>query len=63
MAVEPSHARRGIGRALLDAVEALARERGIPHLSLMVTDENAAARALYDRAGFATERRLLTKAL
>jgi ribosomal protein S18 acetylase RimI-like enzyme len=63
MAVEPAFARRGIGRALLDAVESLARDRGIPHLSLMVTDENDAARALYDRAGFATERRLMTKAL
>jgi ribosomal protein S18 acetylase RimI-like enzyme len=62
-AVEPAHARRGIGRALLDAVEALARERNIPHVSLIVTDENVAARALYERAGFATERRLMTKAL
>ena len=63
MAVEPRFQRRGIGRALLDAVEALARERGIPHLSLMVTDENVRARDLYARAGFGTERRLMTKAL
>jgi ribosomal protein S18 acetylase RimI-like enzyme len=63
MAVEPSFARRGIGRALLEAIESLARDRGIPHVSLMVTDENDAARALYDAAGFATERRLMTKVL
>ena len=63
MAVEPASSRRGVGRALLDAVEAIARERGIPHISLMVTEENVAARALYATAGFATERRLLTKAL
>jgi ribosomal protein S18 acetylase RimI-like enzyme len=61
MAVEPSFVRRGIGRALLDAVEALARERRIPHVSLMVTDENRAALALYGAGGFVTERRLMTK--
>ncbi len=63
MAVEPAMQRRGVGRALLDALETLTRERGIPHLSLMVTDENIAARQLYERAGFVTERRLVTKAL
>jgi ribosomal protein S18 acetylase RimI-like enzyme len=63
MAVEPELWRRGIGRALLEASEALARERGIPHVSLMVTEENAAARELYARAGFVTERRLMTKPL
>jgi ribosomal protein S18 acetylase RimI-like enzyme len=63
MAVEPAAWRQGIGRALLDAIDALARERKIPHVSLMVTEENPAARALYEGAGFATERRLMTKAL
>jgi ribosomal protein S18 acetylase RimI-like enzyme len=63
MAVEPAHWRLGIGRALLEAVEALARERRIPHVSLMVTDENNAALGLYGAAGFATERRLMTKVL
>jgi ribosomal protein S18 acetylase RimI-like enzyme len=63
MAVEPAASRQGIGRALLDAIDALARERKIPHVSLMVTEENTSARALYEGAGFATERRLMTKAL
>ena len=63
MAVEPERWRHGIGRGLLDAVEELARARGISHVSLMVTEENAAALALYGGAGFATERRLMTKAL
>jgi ribosomal protein S18 acetylase RimI-like enzyme len=63
MAVDEGSRRRGVGGALLDAVEAIARDRGIPHVSLMVTEENEAARALYAGAGFATERRLLTKAL
>jgi len=54
---------RGIARALLDAAELGARALGLPHVSLMVTEENAHARALYDRAGYATERRMMTKSL
>jgi ribosomal protein S18 acetylase RimI-like enzyme len=61
MAVEPTARRRGIGRMLLDAVERLAAERGVGYVSLMVTEENAAALGLYADAGFATERRMLTK--
>ena len=63
MAVEPSARRSGIARALLDAAETAARERGLPYLALMVTEENAAARELYAQAGYWTERRLLCKAL
>jgi ribosomal protein S18 acetylase RimI-like enzyme len=63
MAVEPHARRRGVGRALLAAAEASARERGLPFLALMVTEDNLAARALYAQAGYATERRLVCKAL
>ena len=63
MAVEPHARRGGVGRALLGAAEALARERGLPHFSLMVTEDNAPARQLYAQAGYATERRLLSKTL
>ena len=63
MAVEPDRWRRGVGTALLRAAEDAVRARGITHVSLMVTEENAAARALYERAFFATERRLMTKVL
>lgn len=63
MAVEPDRQRRGIGTALLAAAEDEARQRGIPYMALMVTEENAAARRLYERAGYQTERRLLCKAL
>jgi ribosomal protein S18 acetylase RimI-like enzyme len=62
-AVEPASRGRGIGRALLDEAENRARAMGLGYLSLMVTDDNAPARALYDRAGFVTERRMLTKVL
>jgi ribosomal protein S18 acetylase RimI-like enzyme len=63
MAVEPSKRRNGIGRALLTAAEDEARRLGLPYITLMVTEENAAARALYEGAGFGTERRLLCKPL
>ena len=51
MAVEPSLRERGVGAALLAAAEDEARRRGLPYMALMVTEENAAARALYERAG------------
>jgi ribosomal protein S18 acetylase RimI-like enzyme len=62
-AVEPFARGRGAGRALLDAAEAFARANGLRYVSLMVTDDNAPARGLYDKAGFVTERRMLTKRL
>jgi len=63
MAVEPHARRAGVGRRLLAAVEAAARERGLPYTALMVTEDNAAARELYASAGYVTERRLLCKRL
>lgn len=63
MAVEPSVRRYGIGNQLLAAAEAEARRRGLPYMGLMVTEDNAAARALYERSGYLTERRLLCKPL
>ena len=63
MAVEPSHRGRGIASRLLAAAEDEARRRGLPYMGLMVTEDNAAARALYERAGYLTERRLLCKPL
>jgi RimJ/RimL family protein N-acetyltransferase len=53
MYVPYEHGNAGIGRALIDAV--LAHARGIPGLEkvdLTVTATNAAARALYEHAGF-----------
>jgi ribosomal protein S18 acetylase RimI-like enzyme len=63
MAVEPAAQRQGVGTALLRAAEDLSRAFGLPALSLMVTEDNVAARELYARAGFLTERRMMTKPL
>ncbi|HYW55279.1 MAG TPA: GNAT family N-acetyltransferase [Dongiaceae bacterium] len=62
-AVEPLARGRGAGRAMMDAAEGYARARGLRYVSLMVTEDNAPARALYDKAGFVTERRMMTKLL
>jgi GNAT superfamily N-acetyltransferase len=63
MAVEPDARRHGIAARLLAAAEDAARARGHAHMALMVTESNLAARELYAQAGYATERRLLCKAL
>jgi ribosomal protein S18 acetylase RimI-like enzyme len=63
MAVEPAEQGRGVGTALVAGAEELARAFGLPYLSLMVTEDNAAAQRLYARAGLVTERRMLTKPL
>lgn len=51
--VLPAMRRLGIGRALLDATVAHARQRRIGSIVLEVAADNEAARRLYDAAGFA----------
>jgi len=63
MAVESRVRGRGVGAALLAAAEDEARRRLLPYIALMVTEENEAARRLYECAGYRTERRLLCKPL
>lgn len=52
IAVDPASRRRGIARALFQAGEARARERGAIHLRLEVSQNNAPAIALYRTLGF-----------
>lgn len=52
MAVLPEMRRRGLGRWLLDGALAEAARRGAKHVFLEVRQSNAAARSLYERAGF-----------
>jgi ribosomal protein S18 acetylase RimI-like enzyme len=56
--VHPSVRRAGLGSRLIEAVAAWSRDRGARTLELSVTDNNAPAKALYERCGFvATGRR------
>ena len=59
MMVRPQARGQGVGRTLLDACIAIARaRRGVELLTLSVTSSNAAAVALYERAGFTRYGRL-----
>ena len=52
LAVLPKCRGLGVGRALLRAVEARARERGCAKVTLEVRERNARARGLYESEGF-----------
>ncbi len=51
VATHPDSRRRGVGRALMSAIEQSAKERGIVFLSLEVRESNFAARSLYSLLG------------
>ena len=51
LSVDPAARRRGVGRRLVDALAALARERGCYGMWVGTETENVAARATYERAG------------
>jgi ribosomal protein S18 acetylase RimI-like enzyme len=55
LAVDPARRGRGIGRRLVDVAAVEARARGARRLTLRVLGPNAAARALYEAAGFVVE--------
>jgi ribosomal protein S18 acetylase RimI-like enzyme len=50
--VVPERRGHGLGRALLDAAMECARERGAARIDLGTSEDDAAARALYESAGF-----------
>jgi ribosomal protein S18 acetylase RimI-like enzyme len=51
LAVGEAHRRRGHGRALIEALEVLAREAGCVGMFVFVDDDNEAGRAAYRSAG------------
>lgn len=50
--VDEAMRRQGLGRRLMEAVVAEARDRGMASVSLHVFGHNTGARALYEQAGF-----------
>jgi GNAT superfamily N-acetyltransferase len=52
MWVSPHRRRAGIGRELLSAIVAWARQQGVTRAALWVTAANQPARTLYERDGF-----------
>jgi ribosomal protein S18 acetylase RimI-like enzyme len=50
--VAPDRRGEGLGKELLDAALGLARERGAAYIDLGTSEDDTAARALYESAGF-----------
>ncbi len=50
--VVPERRGHGLGRALLEAAMERARERGAAHIELGTSEDDVAARALYESTGF-----------
>jgi ribosomal protein S18 acetylase RimI-like enzyme len=61
LAVAERASRRGIGRALVAAADAWARDHGLRHLTLHTGAFNAGARGFYAALGFAEEEVRLTR--
>lgn len=61
--VEPQARRSGVGRALVQAAEALARAAGVEALLVATGFENTQAQQLYHHCGFKNEGLLLAKVL
>ena len=55
--VVPGHRGRGLGRALLDAALELARGTGADYICLATSEDDVAARSLYESAGFSHRER------
>jgi ribosomal protein S18 acetylase RimI-like enzyme len=55
--VAPDHRGGGLGRALLERVLDIARERGAGRIDLGTSTDDVAARHLYESLGFSSEER------
>ena len=53
LAVHPASRRQGVGARLVRSAADMAADHGVTRMFLEVADDNTAARALYDRTGFA----------
>ena len=51
-AIDPAWARQGLGRRLLETATAAAASEGRRYMTLLVSEDNAEAQALYTNAGF-----------
>ena len=55
LSVDPDSARRGLGRAMMQACETWARKGGVPKIQLMVRQGNAATIGFYQALGYQLE--------
>ncbi len=55
--VQPAHRGRGLGRALMTATLEAARTRGTDYIEVATSEDDVAARALYERFGFINRER------
>ncbi len=51
--VKPAYQRKGIGKYILSAIQEIAKEKGYTKIGIHTTEDNIAARALYESAGYA----------
>jgi ribosomal protein S18 acetylase RimI-like enzyme len=58
VAVRPDRRRRGVGRALMERIEAQLAARGCPKINLQVRGTNQQAAAFYRRLGYEIEDRI-----
>jgi len=63
IAVSENDRGHGVGRALVQSAIAEGHRRNLPHISLMVSADNDAARALYESELFQAERILMCRSL
>ena len=52
LAISPTYQRQGYGRQMMEAVEALLREKGCPKVSLQIRETNVAVAAFYKSIGY-----------
>lgn len=55
LAVAERYRRRGLGRTLMDRIEAMLRDVGCPKLNMQIRSTNTAVLAFYERLGYAQD--------